>query len=93
MFTIPLRRAFILIAKLQYPEGIATAAVLKAGEQARTDTDDEATGGLKMIIISGLAGGLMKLAEQAFSMWNIVLEGATNVGTVSYTHLTLPTKA
>ena len=80
IFTIPLRRAFILVAKLQYPEGIATAAVLKAGEQARTDTDDEATGGLKMIIISGLAGGLMKLAEQAFSMWNIVLEGATTVG-------------
>jgi uncharacterized oligopeptide transporter (OPT) family protein len=24
MFTIPLRRAFILVAKLQYPEGIAT---------------------------------------------------------------------
>ena len=80
MFTIPLRRAFILVAKLQYPEGIATAAVLKAGEQARTGTDDEAASGLKMIIMSGLAGGLMKLAEQGFSMWNIVLEGATNVG-------------
>jgi len=80
MFTIPLRRAFILVAKLQYPEGIATAAVLKAGEQARTGTDDEATSGLKMIIMSGLAGGLIKLAEQGFSMWNIVLEGATNVG-------------
>ena len=80
MFTIPLRRAFILVAKLQYPEGIATAAILKAGEQARTGTDDEATSGLKMIIMSGLAGGLIKLAEQGFSMWNIVLEGATNVG-------------
>ena len=80
MFTIPLRRAFILVAKLQYPEGIATAAVLKAGEQARTGTDDEAASGLKMIIMSGLAGGLMKLAEQGFSMWNIILEGATNVG-------------
>ena len=80
MFTIPLRRAFILVAKLQYPEGIATAAILKAGEQARTGTDDEATSGLKMIIMSSLAGGLIKLAEQGFSMWNIVLEGATNVG-------------
>ena len=80
IFTIPLRRAFILVAKLQYPEGIATAEVLKAGEQARTGTNDEAASGLKIIIISGLAGGLMKLAEQGFSMWNIVLEGATNVG-------------
>jgi putative OPT family oligopeptide transporter len=74
MFTIPLRRAFILVAKLQYPEGIATAEVLKVGEQARTGTDDEATSGLKMIIMSGLAGGLIKLAEQGFSMWNIVLD-------------------
>ena len=80
IFTIPLRRAFILVAKLQYPEGIATSEVLQAGEQARTGTDDEAASGLKIIIISGLAGGLMKLAEQGFSMWNIVLEGATNVG-------------
>ena len=80
IFTIPLRRAFILVAKLQYPEGIATSEVLQAGEQARTGTDDEAASGLKIIIMSGLAGGLMKLAEQGFSMWNIVLEGATNVG-------------
>ena len=84
IFTIPLRRAFILVAKLQYPEGIATAEVLKAGEQARTGTDDEAASGLKIIIISGLAGGLMKLAEQGFSMWNIVLEGAINVGKSIY---------
>ena len=84
IFTIPLRRAFILVAKLQYPEGIATAAVLKAGEQARTGTDDEATSGLKIIIMSGLAGGLMKLVEQGFSMWNIVLEGAINVGKSIY---------
>ena len=80
IFTIPLRRAFILVAKLQYPEGIATAEVLKAGEQARTGTDDEAASGLKIIIMSSLAGGLMKVAEQGFSMWNIVLEGATTVG-------------
>ena len=80
IFTIPLRRAFILVAKLQYPEGIATAEVLKAGEQASTGTDDEAASGLKIIIMSGLAGGLMKVAEQGFSMWNIVLEGATSVG-------------
>ena len=84
IFTIPLRRAFILVAKLQYPEGIATAAVLKAGEQARTATDDEAKSGLKIIIMSGLAGGLMKLVEQGFSMWNIVLEGAINVGKSIY---------
>ena len=34
LFTIPLRRALILEAKLRFPEGIATAEVLKAGEKA-----------------------------------------------------------
>jgi len=34
LFTIPLRRGLIVEAKLQYPEGIATAEVLKAGEGA-----------------------------------------------------------
>ena len=80
MFTVPLRRAFILVAKLQYPEGIATAEVLKAGEKARKATDNESSNGLKMIIMSGLAGGLMKLSELGFSMWNVVLEKAINVG-------------
>ena len=32
LFTIPLRRALILEAKLRFPEGIATAEVLKTGE-------------------------------------------------------------
>tara|TARA_B100001750_G_scaffold248167_1_gene277250 strand:+ start:2022 stop:3869 length:1848 start_codon:yes stop_codon:yes gene_type:complete len=80
MFTVPLRRAFILVAKLQYPEGIATAEVLKAGEKARTVTNNESSSGLKMIVMSGLAGGLMKLSELGFSMWNVVLEKAINVG-------------
>ena len=80
MFTVPLRRAFILVAKLQYPEGIATAEVLKAGEKARTATNNESSSGLKMIVMSGLAGGLMKLSELGFSMWNVVLEKAINVG-------------
>ena len=80
MFTVPLRRAFILVAKLQYPEGIATAEVLKAGEKARKDSGNGSSNGLKMIVISSLAGGLMKLSELGFSMWNVVLEKAINIG-------------
>ena len=80
MFTVPLRRAFILVAKLQYPEGIATAEVLKAGEKARKVSGNESSNGLKMIVMSSLAGGLMKLSELGFSMWNVVLEKAINIG-------------
>ncbi|SVD37767.1 uncharacterized protein METZ01_LOCUS390621, partial [marine metagenome] len=32
LFTVPLRRALIINAKLKYPEGIATAEVLRAGD-------------------------------------------------------------
>lgn len=80
LFTIPLRRALIIIAQLQYPEGIATAEVLKAGDEARSSDDADSKSGLKTIAIAGLAGGIMKLAEQGFTMWHAVLEGATRVG-------------
>ncbi len=58
LFTVPLRRALIVEAKLKYPEGVATAAVLQAGEESRTsDTKDE-SGGLVIIGIAGLVGGV-----------------------------------
>ena len=33
LFTVPIRRALIIKAKLKYPEGVATAAILEAGNQ------------------------------------------------------------
>ena len=84
MFTVPLRRAFILVAKLQYPEGIATAQVLKAGEEVRTGSGSESSNGLKIVVMSSLAGAIMKLAELGFSMWNVVLEKAINFGNVIF---------
>lgn len=80
LFTIPLRRAMIVVAKLQYPEGIATAEVLKAGDEARSSKSADSKSGLKTIAIAGLAGGIMKIAEQGFAMWHAVLEGATRIG-------------
>ncbi|MDP7126138.1 MAG: oligopeptide transporter, OPT family, partial [Candidatus Marinimicrobia bacterium] len=80
LFTVPLRRAFIVEAKLKYPEGIATAEVLKAGNEARSSDSADAKSGLKTIAVAGLVGGLMKLAEQGFSMWHAVIEKAVAVG-------------
>jgi len=80
LFTIPLRRALIVTAKLQYPEGIATAEILKAGEDARNKENTDAAGGLKTIAISGLAGGLMKICQQGFTMWTAAKEGAITFG-------------
>ena len=61
LFTVPLRRALIVEAKLKYPEGVATAAILEAGEESRTSTEKDESGGLITIAISGLVGGVMKL--------------------------------
>ena len=79
LFTVPLRRALIVEAKLKYPEGVATAAILKAGEESRTSTEKDESGGLITIAISGLVGGVMKLCQQGFAMWHAAIESATVV--------------
>ena len=76
LFTVPLRRALIVEAKLKYPEGVATAAILEAGEDnKKTDTADK-SGGLITIAISGIVGGFMKLCQQGLGMWSGAVEGA-----------------
>ena len=76
LFTVPLRRALIIVAKLKYPEGIATAEVLKAGEEAKSGQSEESVGGIKIIGIAGLVGGVMKLCQQGFAMWHAEVAGA-----------------
>ncbi|HDT12146.1 MAG TPA: oligopeptide transporter, OPT family, partial [Candidatus Marinimicrobia bacterium] len=74
LFTIPLRRALIIEAKLQYPEGVATAEVLKAGDHSNENNDTSKN--LIMIFKAALFGGIMKLAQQAFNMWNSAIDFA-----------------
>jgi putative OPT family oligopeptide transporter len=76
LFTIPLRRALILEAKLRYPEGVATAEVLRAGDRALHKQKRGEASGLLTITIGSLAGGAMKLAHQGFGLWGAALEGA-----------------
>ena len=80
LFTVPLRRALIINAKLKYPEGIATAAVLKAGDDAKRNQSSDAGGGLGTIALTSLTGGLMKLMQQGFGMWQVEAAGARAIG-------------
>ena len=80
LFTVPLRRALIINAKLKYPEGIATAAVLKAGDDAKRSQSNDAGGGLGTIALTSLTGGLMKLMQQGFGMWQVEAAGARAIG-------------
>ena len=80
LFTVPLRRALIVQAKLLYPEGIATAEVLKAGDEAKSATTAHSSPGIKIIGISAVVGGAMKICQQGFSMWHAAVEGARTMG-------------
>ena len=54
LFTVPLRRALILKAQLKFPEGVATAAVLKTGHESDVEKSSKS---LKIIGLSALIGG------------------------------------
>lgn len=72
LFTIPLRRSLIVEKKLCYPEGIATAQVLQAGQEGGK--------GVLCIAKAALAGGLFKAGAGAVGLWPEVVEGAKSIG-------------
>ena len=86
LFTVPLRRALILEAKLLFPEGIATAEVLKTGEAARSAKKEEspsnegAIDGLKLLSMAGITGAVMKISQQGFALWGSAIEGIRSFG-------------
>ncbi|HEY5928059.1 MAG TPA: oligopeptide transporter, OPT family [Kofleriaceae bacterium] len=71
LFTIPLRRAMIIDQPLQFPEGIATAEVLKVGA--------EGGGGVGMLVLAGLLGAVVKLGATGIKLWAEVVEVAAFV--------------
>ncbi len=72
LFTIPLRRALIVEGKLKFPEGIATAEVLKTSHESRSD--------IYCIARAAIAGGVFKLCEGGLRLWAGVFETAGRVG-------------
>src|SRR5690606_10775474 len=77
-FTIPLRRSLIVDLKLAYPEGTATAEVLKVG-------DDPSRGAL-YLGAAAIVGALAKLAETGLKLWPATAQSAAYVGssTIAY---------
>ena len=70
LFTIPLRRAMVVNSDLPYPEGVAAAEILKAGNHADGDTGvkDIAYGGVLAGLVAFLTNGLRVMADGA-SAW------------------------
>ncbi len=70
-FTIPLRSALIVKQQLLFPEGVATAEVLKTGEKGGES--------VKFLVIGAVLGAVVKLAESGFHLWHGILDQATIV--------------
>jgi len=75
LFTIVLRRAFIVEEKLPYPEGTACAEVLIAGDRGGSHA--------KPILYGGIFGGLFKLLGSA-GLWKGTVQAAKTVGSRVY---------
>jgi putative OPT family oligopeptide transporter len=71
LFTIPLRRALILEEKLQFPEGVATAEVLRTGEGDNS--------GVALMVWASLAGAIIKLGAEFFNLWSGVASTAVRL--------------
>ena len=61
LFTVPLRRALIIEQPLMFPEGVATAEVLKVGERGGS--------GAKYIGIAAAIGGAFKMATAGIKLF------------------------
>ena len=81
LFTIPLRNALIVKEKLKFPEGVATAEVLKTGEEGGK--------AVKYLVWGSLIGGLFKLGDTAFNLWNGLFEKATLIQQKYYGYFSL----
>lgn len=77
-FSVPLRRTYIVQAKLKYPEGVATAEVLKSGEAGTAGAKELMIGGLFSSAITFCQTGLGVCAEVVHK-W-VTLPGGTTFG-------------
>jgi putative OPT family oligopeptide transporter len=76
LFMIPMRKVFILNnPELVYPEGVACAAVLRAGEEE--GEDGEQTGAARNLMLGGLLGAGVALGAKLFGVFTATLEAAT----------------
>jgi len=73
LFTAPLRRALVVPGELKFPEGVATAAVLRTGGAG-------GGGGLGTILLAAIGGGLFKLGQAGLNLWTGTAEVARRVG-------------
>jgi putative OPT family oligopeptide transporter len=82
LFTVPLRRALIVEQQLAFPEGTATAEVLKVGDEV----GHHAGRGVRSLAAAAIVGALIKLSETGLRLWPGTAQASTYVGqsTIAY---------
>lgn len=73
LFSIPLRRVFLVDGNLKFPEGIAAAEVLKAG-------DGSSKGGLKDLMVGSLLASALKFGQSGLAVFGESLNCWYRVG-------------
>lgn len=81
LFTIPLRTALIVQENLKFPEGVATAEVLKTGEEGGKS--------VKYLVWGSLIGIIFKLGDAAFSLWHGIFQKAALLKSNTYLYFSL----
>ncbi|HMB73961.1 MAG TPA: oligopeptide transporter, OPT family, partial [Gammaproteobacteria bacterium] len=76
LFTVPLRRSLIVEQQLTYPEGTATAEVLKVGDRA----GDQSHPGIRSLGVAAVIGALIKLSETGLRLWPGTAQASAYVG-------------
>jgi len=76
LFTIPLRKALIVDEGLKFPEGVATAEVLKSGEEGGKAA--------KYLALAAISGALFKFFETGGKIWYGTLDKAALLGNKAY---------
>jgi putative OPT family oligopeptide transporter len=83
LFTIPLRRSLIVEQQLAFPEGKATAEVLKVG--------DDPSSGVRFLATAALAGAAAKFCATGLKLWTGTAQAAQYLGqsTIGYAGINL----
>ncbi len=81
LFTIPLRKALIVKEKLMFPEGVATAEVLKTGQEGGKS--------IKYLVYGGLIGAIFKIGNEAVNLFSGLFEKAALLQQKYYLYFSL----
>ncbi len=81
LFTIPLRKALIVEENLMFPEGVATAEVLKSGEAGGKS--------VRYLVYGALMGAIFKFGFEALNLWKGIFEKAAILNQKLYLYFSL----